>query len=106
MYGEGRPPRSFTFAVASCAAVRVTLILSATKARATRACRAGKLPTNFDAPRAYSALALAWRTNQSCAPAELAACALSMDARIPTMSSPKSVSLWISALRAAKAPAS
>ena len=92
--------------LANCAGARVTLILSATKARATLDCKAGKLPTNRDAPRAYSALAFAWRTDQSCAPPEAAACALSRDTRIPMMASPKSVSLSISALRAAKAPAS
>ena len=85
----GRPRRSFAFAAANCAGVRVRLILSVTKARTTVACKAGKLPTKREAARAYSALAFVWRTNGSCALAEAAACARSSETRIPMTASPK-----------------
>ena len=99
----GRPRRSFALAAANCAGVRVTLILSATKARTTAACRAGKRPSSREAASAYSALAFAWRTSQSWAPAPAAAEARSSETRMATTASPKRVSVSSRALSAAKA---
>jgi hypothetical protein len=101
----GRWRRSFAFASANCAGVRVRLILSAMKALTTAACRAGKRPSRLEAERAYSALAFAWRTNQSWAPAEEAASARSSATRIATTASPKRVSVPNRALSGAKAAA-
>ncbi len=42
MNGDGRPRRSVAFAAANCAGARVTLILSATKARATPGLQGGE----------------------------------------------------------------
>ena len=105
MIPAGRPLRSLAFAAANSAGVRVRLILSATNARTMAACNAGKLPSSWEAARAYSALAFVWRTNGSCARAAKAACARSSETRIPMTASPNRVSVSSKVLSAAKAAA-
>jgi hypothetical protein len=79
----GRPGRSFAFAAANCSGVMVRLILSAIKVRTMARCKAGNVPSNAEAPRAYSVLAFVCRTVQSPTRPEAAASARSSDTRIP-----------------------